>query len=99
MLPALDALPGFQQRFAQARAQGERVLAGLKASGFGVERVANESNICMVRVPAPRVKDVTERLAAADVRARIAPDGTMPFFINESILRRPPEELVKAFGG
>ena len=99
VLPALDALPGFQQRFVQARAQGERVLAGLAAKGFGLERVPNESKICIVRIPAARVKQTTERLAAADIRARIAPDGAMPFFINESILRRSPDELVKAFTG
>ena len=99
VLPALDALPGFQQRFVQARAQGERVLAGLAAKGFAVERVPNESNITLVRIPAERVKATMERLAAADIRARIAPDGTMPFFINESIVRRPAEELVKVIAG
>ncbi len=99
VLPAMDALPGFPERFVQARAQGERVLAGLAAKGFAVERVPNESNIMLVRMPTDRVKETTARLAAADVRARIAADGTMPFFINESIVRRPAEELVKAFTG
>ena len=75
------------------------MLAGLAAKGLTLERVPNESNICLVRMPAERVKATTERLAAADIRARIAADGTMPFFTNESILRRPAEELVKAIAG
>lgn len=99
VLPVLDALAGFQQRFVQARAQGERVLAGMAAKGFAVERVPNESNITLVRIPTERVKATTERLAAADIRARVAADGTMPFFINESIMRRSPEELIKAIAG
>ena len=99
-LPALDALPGFSDRFLQARANFEQLLTGLQAAGgFTVTRVENGSNIDHVQISPERLAGLEARLAAADIRAHIAPDGLMPLYINESILRRPPQEVVHAFVG
>ncbi|HEX4651972.1 MAG TPA: beta-eliminating lyase-related protein [Granulicella sp.] len=99
-LPALDALPGFSDRFLQARLNFEHLLTGLQtAGGFTLTRVENGSNIDHVQIAPERLHGLEARLAAADIRAHIAPDGLMPLYINESILRRPPQELLHAFLG
>jgi threonine aldolase len=99
-LPALDALPGFSGRFLQARANFEQLLTGLQAAGgFTLTRVENGSNIDHVQIAPERLAGLEVRLATADIRAHIAPDGLMPLSINESILRRPPQELLHAFLG
>ncbi|WP_158882378.1 beta-eliminating lyase-related protein [Rhodanobacter sp. L36] len=98
-LPALDALPGFAGRFIQARAHGEQLLAGLQsAGGFTLQRIPDASNICMVQIAPARLSGLEKRLAAADIRVHIK-DGQMMFFTNESILRRPVDQLLKAFVG
>jgi threonine aldolase len=99
-VPALDALPGFSDRFLQARARFDTLLAGLQsAGGFTITPVPNGSNITQVRVSPERLHGLEARLAAADIRAHIAPDGTMPLFINESILRRSPQDLLHTLLG
>ena len=98
-LPALDALPGFADRFIQARARAEQLLAGLQsAGGFTLQRVPDASNICLVQIAPARLSGLEQRLASADIHAYIK-DGQMTFFINESILRRPVDQLLKAFLG
>ena len=97
-VPALDALPGFTDRFLQARAHFETLVTGLQsAGGFTITRIPNGSNITHVQVSPDRLHGLQARLDDADIRARIAPDGGMPLFINESILRRSPQELLHAF--
>lgn len=98
-LPALDALPGFAQRFTAARATGERVLAGLqKAGGYTLQPVENGSNISRVTIAPERRAGLRDRLRQHDVRAAIAKDdASMLFFVNESITRRPVDELIAAF--
>jgi threonine aldolase len=99
-LPALDALPGFSDRFLQARGHYEQLLAGLQsAGGFTVMRIENSSNINHLQISPARLRGLQARLEVADIRANIAPDSLMPIYINESILRRSPEELIKAFVG
>jgi threonine aldolase len=98
-LPALDALPGFADRFIQARARAEQFLAGLQAAGgFTLRRVPDASNICLVDITPARLSGLEQRLAAADTLVYIK-DGQMMFFINESILRRPLDQLLKPFIG
>jgi threonine aldolase len=97
-LPALDALPGFTDRFLQARAHFEALLAGLQsAGGFTITRVPNGSNITHVHVSSGRLHGLQARLDAANIRAHISPAGAMPLSINESILRRSPQDLLHPF--
>lgn len=98
-LPVLDALPGFADRFIKARGRGEQLLAALQAAGgFTLHRIPHASNICQVYIAPERLVGLEQRLAAADIRVYLK-DGYMPFFINESILRRPVHQLLKAFTG
>ena len=96
-LPALNALDGLEERWRKSRAAGEVVLGKLKAGGYTTTRVPNESNIVLVTAPAAKVAGLPGRLLKADIRARIAPDGTMPFFINETILRQSTDTIAAAF--
>lgn len=97
-LPALDALEGFQVRFAMARAIAEQLLARLQASGgFQVERIEHGSNIVFLRVSPERAAGLGERLRKADIHIRDPKDGRVQLDINETLLRRSPEELARAF--
>ena len=99
-LPALNAVDGISERWGRSRAAAEEVLAKLQAAGgFGVERVQHESNIVLLRPSEARVKGLQERLVAADIRIAPIRNGVSTFFINETVLRRTPEEIVKAFVG
>lgn len=98
-LPALEALNGFDDRFTRARAAAEQVVAKLKRGGYKVERVPNESNILYVKPTSTQAAGLTDRLAKADVRARLAKDGTVPFFINDTLLHQTPDAIAAAFLG
>jgi threonine aldolase len=102
-LPALDALPGFADRFSKARVEWEKLLAGLQAAGgFTVTRVENGSNIAFVDGSDDRMKGLPERMAKADVHVRVSKvdeKNRMLISVNESILRRPVEELIQVFAG
>jgi threonine aldolase len=97
-LPALDALPGFQQRFVASRAAGERLFEGLQgAGGFEIKRVPDGSNITVVEVSQARAANLQARLAKADIHVRPVVDGKMLIWVNETIVRQSTQELVKAF--
>jgi threonine aldolase len=80
----------------KARTAAEQVIAKLQAGGYVVERIPNESNIVMLKPPAAKANGLTDRLAKADIVARITPAG-MPFFINETILHQPVDTVAAAF--
>jgi threonine aldolase len=97
-LPALAALPGFQQRFLAARAAGDRLFEGLQsAGGFEIKRVPDGSNITVVEVSQARATNLQARLAKADVHVRPVEDGKVLISVNETILRQSTQELVRAF--
>jgi threonine aldolase len=99
-LTALAVCDGFEARFTQAHLAAEKLLDGLQAAGgFTVQRVENGSNIAFVMVSAERQKGLTERLAKADIRIPPLVEGKMKLWWNESILRRPTEEILAAFVG
>jgi len=99
-IPALGACDGFEVRFTQAHLASEKLLDGLQAAGgFTVQRVENGSNIAFAMVSAERQKGLMDRLAKADIRIPPIVDGKMKLWWNESILRRPVEEIVAAFVG
>jgi threonine aldolase len=97
-LPALDALPGFQERFVAARTAGDRLFAGLQAAGgFEIKRVPDGSNITVIEVSPTRAATLQARLAKADIHVRPVVDGKMLVWVNETIVRQSTQELVKAF--
>jgi len=99
-LPALAALPGFEQRFLAARAAGEWLFEGLQgAGGFEIRPVPDGSNITVVAVSQARAANLQARLAKADVHVRPVVDGKMLIFVNETIGRQSTQELVRAFTG
>ncbi len=99
-LPALDALDGFETRFAQARRTAEQVFAGLKAAGgFTVRPVEHGSNIFFLEISPKREKGLLDRLTAADIHLREPKQGKVQVDINETWARREAGEIVKAFVG
>ena len=99
-LPALDALDGVEQRFADVRAAGVRLLAALeRTSGFKVQRVENGSNLAMLEIAPERLAGLDERLKRANVRIGRVSEGRVQLGFNESILRRDTAFLLKALAG
>jgi len=99
-LPALDALEGAEKRFADVRAAGERLLAGLERTpGFKVQRVENGSNLAMLEIAPDRLAGLEERLKRANVRIGKVSEGKVQLGFNESILRRDTAYLLKTLAG
>lgn len=99
-LPALDALEGFQGRFAAARRTADAVFAGLNAAGgFTVKPVEHGSNIVFLDIAPPRANGLAERLSNADIHMREPRDGRAELYINETWLRRDAAAMIKAFTG
>ncbi len=97
-LPALHALDGFQTRFTAARRVAEKLFAGLTAAGgFTVQPVEHGSNIVFVAISLERAAGLTDRLRKADIHLREPRDGRVPIDINETLLRRDADELIRAF--
>ncbi|HEY3384558.1 MAG TPA: beta-eliminating lyase-related protein [Vicinamibacterales bacterium] len=98
---ALHYLEGFAERYAAAVRQGETLLRLLEAdTRFRVERVKGGSNVFGFALASGGTLDaLRERLAQAGIvlgGAKGATEGTLQ--INETISRRPPEEIARAFG-
>ncbi len=99
-LPALDALDGVEQRFADVRAAGARLLAALERTpGFKVQLVANGSNLVMLEIAPERLAGLEERLKRANVRIGKVSEGKVQLGFNESILRRDTGFLLKVLAG
>ena len=99
-LPALDALDGAEQRFANVRAAGDKLLAGLERTpGFKVQRVENGSNLVTLEIAPARLAGLDERLKRANVRLGKVSDGKVQLGFNESILRRDTAYLLKTLAG
>ncbi len=98
-LPALDALDGYEARWVKARAAAEQIVGKLQAGGYEVRRVPNESNILYIKPPQAKMAGLPERLAKADIRARMLNDDVIHFFINETILHQSIDAIAAAFLG
>ena len=97
---ALHHLEGFSERYQAAMRNGEKVFQLLQQSGkFRIERVPSGSNIARLRLASGGVLDqVRDRLAAAGVRINAARGAAVANLqINETINRRPHEEIARAF--
>ncbi|WP_163831263.1 beta-eliminating lyase-related protein, partial [Proteus mirabilis] len=101
--PALLALDGLQrlpESIAKAHGTAEALFAALERSGK-VKRRANPdaSNIHWLEMPQALAEAAFERGRAAGVRIGRWDKGAIPFFVNETLLRRPVEEYAKLFLG
>ncbi|SFS07136.1 L-threonine aldolase [Dyella sp. OK004] len=97
-LLAMDSLDGFEQRFAKVRAAGDRVLAGLATlDGYTVQRVEQGTNIHFLQVAEGRRQGLAERLRKADVMIGDLHEGRVALTFNETLLRKSPDAIVKAF--
>jgi len=97
-LVASENLPGFVQRFAQARAQGESLLARLGTMrGIKVHRVKGGSNIAFLELEERVAAGLKERLEKAGILIGRIRDGRLQLSINETIMRKPVEVIAAAF--
>lgn len=99
-LPALDALDGFVERFANVRQAADRLFARLeKTSGYKVHRIENGSNIAYLEVSPKRADGLGERLKSAHIEMGHLRDGKLELMFNETWLRQDTDQLIAAFAG
>ncbi|MGA7265325.1 MAG: aminotransferase class I/II-fold pyridoxal phosphate-dependent enzyme [Stellaceae bacterium] len=102
---ALHYLDGFGERFQQAVAAAETLFQALhRHSGCEVRRPAAATNVTRLRVFGADAESLPERLLARGIAIRPAlhasPEGAeFELFTNETILRRPANEIVETFVG
>jgi threonine aldolase len=97
---ALHYLDGFSERFQNAVRSGEKLFQLLQASGtFLIERVPSGTNIGKLRLAGGGTLDkIRERLASQSIYLAGAQGATeVDLQINETMNRRPAEEIASAF--
>jgi threonine aldolase len=102
---ALHYLDGFCQRFQRAVAAAETVFQAVhRHSGCEVQRPAAATNVTRLRVFGAGAESLPDRLLARGITIRpplhVSREGAeFELFTNETILRRPIEEIVETFTG
>jgi threonine aldolase len=102
---ALHFLDGFDERFRRAAATGDALFRALSEHpGYTVIRSAASTNVTRLRISGRCPTTLPERLRARGIAIRPAIQASdewaeFELFTNESILRRPLTETVKAFVG
>lgn len=98
---ALAALDDFDARRKAAFAAAGQVFAALdKAGAARLKPAPNASNIRQLALKPKLAEGVFDRMRQAGVRlAKPTADGTVDFWINDTITRRPVDEYVKLFLG
>jgi len=96
---ALHYVDGFGNRYASAVAASERLFQQLDASGrFRLERVQPGSNITRLRIQKGDPAAFRARLAEKAISiAAPDPAGRILIAVNETLLRRPAEEIARDF--
>ena len=102
---ALHYIEGFGERFERAAAAADALFQALRRHpGCEVRRPAAATNVARLRVSGADAESLPERLLARGIAIRPAlhasPEGTeFELFTNETILRRPANEIVETFIG
>jgi threonine aldolase len=96
---ALHYADGFESRFRSAVAASERLFRQLETSGrFRVERIQPGSNIARLRLPKGDPAPFRAKLAEKAISIALPdPAGSILLTVNETVLRRPAEEIARAF--
>lgn len=100
---ALHYLDGFEERYRNAVRRGEELLARLEQKRIRVHRMEAGTNVFQLEFPSTPDAGFQKRLADRGIlMARPPAQGPVAIQVNETILRRPAEEiageLVKALG-
>lgn len=99
-LLALDGLQQFPDKIARAHAAADALIAALEGSGKVKRRPAGDaSNIYWLEMPQALAEAAFERGRVAGVRIGRWANGVVPFYVNDTILRRPIEEYRRIFLG
>jgi threonine aldolase len=95
---ALHFFDGFEDRFQKAVRHGEEVLQRLEQSKVRVHRLPGGTNIFQLEFSSsPLPADYVQRAANRGVMIRRPAEKTLPAIqINETILRRPANEIAEA---
>jgi threonine aldolase len=97
---ALHLLDGFEERFAEGVEAGKRLKPALNTiSGLRVEEIPNGSNVFKLRVDSADMSRLREGLAGKGILLP-GPNANFRGFalsVNETLARRPVEEIVQAF--
>ncbi len=99
---ALHYLEGFQERYQSAVQSSEELLRQLQdRAGIRVERVPSGSNIVGIEIPDRRAALVQQRLSEANIVIRKPEKESQIIWlmVNETINRRPTDELARLFLG
>jgi threonine aldolase len=95
---ALQNLDGFEQRFRAGMETAERVISALRTdSNFGLERVANGTNVFRLRVFGVNAQVYQGRLELNGVSARIPTGEWFTIQVNETWGRVPAAEIASRF--
>lgn len=99
-LLSLDALPAFRRDIASAHASAQQLVDTLVASGKVRDLSSpHASNIRRLGMDQSMAEAAFERGRQAGVRIGRWHEGTVPLFVNTTLLRRPVEEYVRLFLG
>ena len=93
---ALHYLDGFEERYQKAVRNGDELLQRLEQKSIRVHRIEAGTNIFQVDLPSTPGAEFQKRLAERGIMIGRPPaQGPAVIQVNETILRRSPEEIVE----
>jgi hypothetical protein len=91
---ALHFADGFEERYQKSVQRGNELLRLLEQKNVKVHRLDAGTNIFQVEFPVAAPADFQKRLAERGITVSRPPaQGPMNLMVNETILRRPAEEI------
>jgi threonine aldolase len=95
---AMHYLAGFEERYQKAVHSGEELLKYLEQKQIRVHRMEAGTNIFQLEFPSAPNADFQKRLADRGIMIGVPPaQGPMNIQVNETILRRSPQEIAEEF--